>query len=202
MENNFLLESLAASHIADSKLVMYFTVNTAFVNYLNSIDNLTDSLKFEILLTRTAYEQTLPNSLKYFEFDSELVKPPKTLKDSVHQFQHKKEIFDLQERLSDMELELPNKNFFLNNYIVDIFLFVTAIILLMVTTVVMYILCKHMKLKTLVISLALQQIKEVGGVVRQESVTLAQDIECTCKIQWYTKLMLGLSILGLFFHIM
>ena len=58
--------------------------------------------------------------------------------------------------------ELPNKNFFFNNFTVDVFLFVTAIISLLVTTLVMYILCKHMKLKTLVFSLALQEIKEVG----------------------------------------
>ena len=32
VENNFLLESLVACHDAESKLVMYFTVNTAFVN--------------------------------------------------------------------------------------------------------------------------------------------------------------------------
>ena len=38
VENNFLLESLAACHDAESKLVMYFMVYTAFVNYL---DNLT-----------------------------------------------------------------------------------------------------------------------------------------------------------------
>ena len=30
LENNFLLESLATCHDAESKLVMYFTVNTAF----------------------------------------------------------------------------------------------------------------------------------------------------------------------------
>ena len=53
-----------------------------------------------------------------------------------------------------------------------------------------------MKLKSLVASLALQQIKEVGAVAKQEYVTLVQDIECTCKIQCYTNLMLILSILG------
>ena len=37
-------------------------------------------------------------------------------------------------------------------------------ILLLVTTIVMNILYKHRKLKTLVASLALQQIKEVGTV--------------------------------------
>ena len=103
----------------------------------------------------------------------------------------------MQERHSDKELELPNKNFFFNNYTIDIFLFVTAIILLVITIIVMYVLCKHMNLKSLVTSLALQQIKEVGVVAKQESVTFAQNIKCTCKIQWYTILMLSLSILGL-----
>ena len=55
-----------------------------------------------------------------------------------------------------MKLEMPNKNFFFNNYTIDIFLFVTAIIPILLTAKVMYILCKHMKLKTLVTSLALQ----------------------------------------------
>ena len=61
--------------------------------------------------------------------------------------------------------------------------------------IVMYILCKHTKLKTLVASLALQQKKEVGAVTKPEDITLY--IECTCKIQWYTILMLSFSILGL-----
>ena len=52
-----------------------------------------------------------------------------------------------------MELELPNKKFFFNNYTIDIFLFVTAIISLLVSPIVMYILYKHIKLKILVPSL-------------------------------------------------
>ena len=51
-ENNFLLESLAACYDTNSKLIMYFTVNTAFVNYLYSLDNLTDFLKFPLLINR------------------------------------------------------------------------------------------------------------------------------------------------------
>ena len=54
--------------------------------------------------------------------------------------------------------------------------------MLVVTTIVMYILCKHMKLKTLVTSLALQQIKDLDMVAKQEHVFRVQDIECTCKI--------------------
>ena len=78
VESNFLLESLAACLGVESKFVMYFTVNAAFVNYLNSLDNLTDSLEFPILLNRN-YLQTLPISLKSFDFDSELLKAPRTL---------------------------------------------------------------------------------------------------------------------------
>ena len=54
-----------------------------------------------------------------------------------------------------------------------------------------------MKLKSLVTSLALEQIKEVGMVTKWEHVSIAQDIEYTCKMQWYTILILSLSILGL-----
>ena len=61
----------------------------------------------------------------------------------------------------------------------------------------MYILCKHMKLKSLVTILALQQIKEVCMVAKEEHVPIAHDMECTSKIQWYTIFMLSLSILGI-----
>ena len=73
---------------------MYFTVKLAFVNYL---DNLIDSLTFLILLNRTTYEQILPISLETFQFEPELQKAPKILKDFNYQFKHKKENSDLQE---------------------------------------------------------------------------------------------------------
>ena len=37
-ENNFLLESLATCQDSNSKLIMYFTVNSAFTNYLNEFN--------------------------------------------------------------------------------------------------------------------------------------------------------------------
>ena len=150
-ENNFLLESLTECHDVESKLVMYFTENTAFVNYL---DNLTESLKFPILINQTTHEQTSPISLQSFDFDSDLLKAPKILKDFVQQFQHKKGIFDLQERHNNC-LDLANKNTFFNNYTIDFFLSVTTLIFLVVTSIVMYIICKQTKLKSSVTSLAL-----------------------------------------------
>ena len=37
-ENNFLLESLAACHNKNTKLIMYFTMNTAFTNYIDQFN--------------------------------------------------------------------------------------------------------------------------------------------------------------------
>ena len=144
VENNFLLESLPTSHDAESKLAMYFTVNTAFANYLA---NLTESLKFPILLNHTTHEQTLPISLQSFDFNSDLLKAPKSLKEFVYQFWLKKEIFDLQKGYNN-GLDFINKNSFFNNCTIDISLLVTAIILLVVTSLVMYLICKHTKLKS------------------------------------------------------
>ena len=64
---------------------MYFTVNTAYVNYLGSFDNLTDSLNPLILPNRTSYEQTLPISLPPPTFDSKLLTEPRMLKEFIHQ---------------------------------------------------------------------------------------------------------------------
>ena len=101
---------------------MYFTVNTVFVNYL-------DNLNIEIanLLNRATHEQTLPISLQSFDFDSDLLRAPKTVKDFVHYF-GTKDIFDLQKGYNN-GLALDNKNFFFNNCTIDVLLFVTAIIL-------------------------------------------------------------------------
>ena len=76
-ENDFLFESLAACNDSNSKLVTYFMVNMAFVNYLELLDNLTDSLDVPILMDKTAFEQTLPISLNVSKFNSDIVMAPK-----------------------------------------------------------------------------------------------------------------------------
>ena len=68
-DNHYLLESLAAYDNANSKLIMYFTVNTAFVNYLDVFPNLTELLEFLVIKNRTMYEQTLPISLNISRFN-------------------------------------------------------------------------------------------------------------------------------------
>ena len=168
-------------------------MNKAFVNYLDQLDNLTSTLDVPIIIDKITFQKTLPISLNVSNFDSNLLTTPKMLKDFDHHFHHKKEIIDLQERHTITDQEMPNKNFFLNSSTIDVFLFITAIISLLVTTLVMYILCKYTKLRMLVTSLTLEQINKDDAVIRQEDIMS----EITCKTKWYIILMLSLPILDL-----
>ena len=82
---------------------MYFTVNTAFVNYLDTFSNLTESLKFPIIKNRTTFEQTLPISLHIPKFDSPLLTASSNLKEFINSYTNHKESFDLQERHDNMK---------------------------------------------------------------------------------------------------
>ena len=73
-KSNFLLELLAACDKSEMDLVMYFTVNLAFVNYF---DNLVESLDVPILKNWTTQQQILPISLETFEINSSLLNIPK-----------------------------------------------------------------------------------------------------------------------------
>ena len=87
-----------------------------------------------------------------------------------------------------------NKISFLITNIITVFLFVTAVMSLVVTTIVIYIVFGHTKLKSLVTSIALQQIREADALAEQEHVSMMHDIECTYPIQWYIIVMLVLVI--------
>ena len=157
-------------------------MNAAFVNYLDQFTNMTESLRFPIIRSKTTFKQTIPIALNVSKFDSNLLTASRTLEDYVYQNNHEKEIFDLQRRHDATDFA-TNKNFFSNNYIVDVFLFITALISGVVTTLAIYLLCKHKKHETLVASLAVQQIKEVGAVMQKE-------INTECKILTYISLAL------------
>ena len=140
---------------------MYFTINMAFTNYLDIIPNLTNSLP--LIKDRTKYEQPLPLNLSIPDFDSSLKHAATSLKNFMHICANNKEIFDLKQRhVSTVEsLNNSNKNFFFNNYIVDIFMFMSSKISIISITLVIYLFCKHKHIRTLVASLILHKIKEV-----------------------------------------
>ena len=92
-ESHFLLKSLAARENANSKVTMYFTVNTAFVNYLDKFPNLTESLEFPVIKNKTTLEQTLPISLNISKFDQTLVTASTNLEGFINSYTNHKESF-------------------------------------------------------------------------------------------------------------
>ena len=189
VEYNFLLESIVTSTGKQSDLVIYFTVNTAFMHYFNS---LTDKLDVHILQNWTMYEQVLPISLQMFDFDSKLLQAQKTLQDFVYQYRQKKQILD------KCEINKLNNHSFFNNYIMDIFLFIAAILSMIATATIVHIMCKHAKLKTLVTGIAFQPIK--GTDVIFSSINDSES--CAHKASWYTIVALTLMIVGLAYFIL
>ena len=150
-ENNFLLESLATCHDSNTKLIMYFTINSAFTNYLNEF-NLTEELDIPILTNKSTSEVTLPVFLNKSTFNDTLLSTALTLKEYIAQYKCDKEIFYLKERhdIDELETEFVSKNFFTDNFIIDIFMYIIAIILVISTIVIIYAICKHNKLRALV----------------------------------------------------
>ena len=104
---------------------MCLSVNMAFANYLDMFPNLTDL--FPLIKDRTAYEQPLPINLSIPNFDKSLPHVPTNLNNFVQDCAKNKEIFDLEERHASRILNYSSKNFFSNNYIVDIFMFASSL---------------------------------------------------------------------------
>ena len=71
---------------------------------------------------------------------------------------------------------------------VDVFLFITAVISLLATALAIYLLHKHKKIRTLVASLVLQQVREVGAVTQKK-------VNMECEILTYIGL--ALTVFGL-----
>ena len=137
--------------------------------------NFTESLQIPLIKDRTTYEQILPINLNTSGFDKSLLHMPTTLKDFINSYAKKKEIFNLQERHETTILN-TSKCFFSNNHIVDIFMSISSIISLTSTILTIYLLCKHKKIRALIASLVLHQVKEVGTISKEtdsECATLA-----------------------------
>ena len=76
-EDNFLLESLAACHDTNTKLIMYFTMNTTFTNHIGQF-NLMEELEMSILTNKSVSVFTLPVFLNKSTFDDTLLSAPLT----------------------------------------------------------------------------------------------------------------------------
>ena len=92
-------------------LTMYFTVDTAFLNYLDKFPNLTDTLEFLVIKDRTMIEQTLPIFLNISKFYTTLLTASSDLKEFINSYTNHKDIYDLQERHDNVELNTKKISF-------------------------------------------------------------------------------------------
>ena len=77
-DNHHLLDSIASCDKKTTKLIMYFTINLAFTNYLDMFPNMRDSLS--LIRDRTWHEQPLPIHLNIPHYDNSLSYRPTKLK--------------------------------------------------------------------------------------------------------------------------
>ena len=169
-EDSFLLESLAACRENNiQKLEMFFTVNLAFLDHL---EDLTEVLDTPIDRNWMHDKQISPISLESFQINSSLLQAPKMLKDYIKQFQeHNKKL------QSDLQHDNTKSKFkgFISSFIADIIGFSAALLTIIITLVVIYIVTGHSKLKTLVANIALQCIKTVEAAALNPNYVICEN---------------------------
>ena len=133
---------------------MYFVANTAFLNYFDELINTLDIPDFHNI---TRQEHILPISLESNYFDEELLSAPKTLRELVERYKQKKISFDKQHKTLDNKKENDS---FIETSIFDllafnVFIFVMAIISVIVMFIVIKLIFKGEKMQTLLANLAM-----------------------------------------------
>ena len=119
-ESNFLLELLAAcGEYEKPDLEMHFSVNLAFVDYL---DQLNETIDTSIVRNWTNQKQTLPTSLESFKINSSLLQAPKTLREFVSQYRESRNLMNIQKK------EIQNSNIKTFSFVVEVLVFVAALL--------------------------------------------------------------------------
>ena len=93
-DNHYLLESLATCDNKAYNLVMYFTINIVYTNYLDMLPNL---IIPSLIRHRTTYEQPLLINLTSSIFNSSLKNALTKLKSFMHNYAKHKEMFDFKQ---------------------------------------------------------------------------------------------------------
>ena len=112
-KSNFLLESLAACSEHENEkpdLEMYFTVNLAFANHLDQLD---ETIDFPI---ERNWMHQMPISIEPFYMSQSLLQTPKTLREYLNQYQENRKSLDIKEKM----MKEPTFNTFLSSYMVDV----------------------------------------------------------------------------------
>ena len=136
-------------------LEMYFTVNLAFVDYL---EELNETITTPINRNWTSAKQSLPVSLEPFQLNSKLMHAPVMLRDFVEQYQ--------ENGITATTWESPTSKFrsFINSFLIDMLVFIVAILTVFIIFVIIYIVTGQSKLKVLVATMALQRVRTVEAL--------------------------------------
>ena len=93
-EEHSLLESIAMCPGKQSNMKIYYTINTAFMPYLDTFKEELELPCLEVNQNWTTQKQIFPISLQATSFDSKLLKAPGTLKGLVQQYKQKSKMLD------------------------------------------------------------------------------------------------------------
>ena len=167
---------------------MNFVANMAFLNYF---EGLIDTLEVPFLHNITAQEHILPISLESDDFDKELLAAPETLRDLVENYKRKKLNFDKQHETLEPEYDLVIETSIFNHLASKIFIFVMAVILLIVALIVFMLIFKGEKMQALVTSLAM--IKGVKALT--EGTNSGTNYKYWIIIAWLSLILLGVMFL-------
>ena len=125
MEDNFLLESLAACREnSNQKLEMYFTVNLAFLDHLEDLTVTVIDTPIDRNWT-CMKKQPLPVSPESFKINSSLLQTPKAHKDYIKQYQEHSKKLHLHKNNDNTNSKFKT---FISSFIADIIGFSAALL--------------------------------------------------------------------------
>ena len=139
----------------------------------------------------TTQENILPISLESDDCDKELLTAPETLRELVEKYKKKKLNFDKQHETLDKEEDIVIETSIFNHLACKIFIFMMAIISLIIVLVVIVLIFKGEKMQALVTNLAM--IKGVKALTEETKIGI--NYEYWIIIAWLSLILMGVMFL-------
>ena len=150
---------------------------------------------YPLNLSITDEEYMLPITLQDGLNETICLKQTMLLGDFTTWFRHQQKIFSDQQRYIDQTID-HSENFLLNSIPLRIFFFIASILTVVILFAVIAWVCKHVKLKTLVVGLAVHQYQDKIKGINVLETNNTQPFVCSCKLEWWTICMLMISLVG------
>ena len=136
-------------------------------------------------------ELILPISLESDDFDKELLAAPETLRELVENYKRKKLNFDKQHEKLEPEEGYEKETSIFDHLVSNIFIFIMALISLIVAMIVIMLLFKGAKMRVLITNLAVE--KSVKALT--EGKEICSNYEYWIIIAWLSLILLGIMFL-------